>query len=82
MLQMLKPVFEKHNFQVFNCNPESKCDVFKYVPFEEAIDDCKGCVPKEPFDLSEWYNKGLEVKQREKYPEQMTQEEIIKLQRK
>lgn len=59
MLKELKPVFDEHHFEVFNCNPESKCDVFPYVPFEKAVEDCRGAVPKEPLDLTEWYSKHI-----------------------
>ena len=55
MLEELAPEFEKTGFDVYQCNPESECKVFPYVPFETALEDCRGAVPAEPFDLVEWY---------------------------
>jgi hypothetical protein len=69
MLAELKPYFDADGFKLFNCNPESQCDVFPKVGFDEAYDDCKGGVPEEPFDLSEWYSKGLAKEQEEKFPD-------------
>jgi len=82
MLEMLKPTFDKHNFKVFNCNPETKCDAVSYVPFDEAFEDCKGAVPNEPFDLSDWYNKGTAKKYDEMYPIPIPLEELKEIQRK
>lgn len=36
--RILRPSFEKENFFVFNCNKDSKLDVFPYVPFNDAIE--------------------------------------------
>jgi len=82
MLQELVPTFKKHNFQMFNCNPDSKCDAFPYVSFEKAIEDCKGAVPQEPFDLSHWYDKELIEEQAKKFPSQVSQQEIQEIQNK
>jgi hypothetical protein len=57
MLCNLKTIFKKHNFKVYNCNPDSKCTAFKYVPFEKALKDCKNGIPQEPFDFENYYNK-------------------------
>jgi hypothetical protein len=59
-LRELKPTFDKCGFEVYNCNKESKCDVFDYVPFEEALEDCRGGVPQEPFDTDKWYDKDIQ----------------------
>jgi hypothetical protein len=59
LLKELRPVFEKAGFFVYNCNPKSKCDAFDYVSFEKAYLDCKGGIPPEPFDLSQWYEKTI-----------------------
>jgi len=80
MLKMLKPTFDKHNFNLFQCNKDSKCDSVPYVPFDEAFSDCKGSVPNEPFDLSDWYNKGITKKYDELYPELMPIKELKKIQ--
>jgi hypothetical protein len=31
--------------------------VFDYAPLEFAIDDCRGLVGREPYDLEGWYEK-------------------------
>ena len=33
----LKPYFDQYGFNVFNCNKESKLEVFDYVPYDDAI---------------------------------------------
>jgi len=80
MLAELKPYFDKEGFQLFNCNPDSGCDVFPKVSFDQAYQDCKGCVPEEPFDLKDWYNKGLAKEQSELHPETITREQLIRIQ--
>jgi hypothetical protein len=81
MLEELKPHFEEHDFKLFNCNADSKCDVFPYVPFEDAIEECRNYVPKEPFDLTQWYDKGLAQKFCEKYDGKiLTKDELRKKQ--
>ena len=56
MLKSIRPFIEKAGVKIYNCNPESKCDAFEYIPFDNAFEDCKGLV-KEPFDLTGWYEK-------------------------
>ena len=56
MLKSIRPYIEKEGINIYNCNPESQCSAFDYVPFEDAFNDCKGLV-REPFDLSGWYEK-------------------------
>lgn len=56
-LQELRPVFERFGFHVYNCNRESALRAFDHVPFEDALESCRGIVPEEPFDLSDWYEK-------------------------
>lgn len=53
----LRPVFEQFGFEVFNCNPHSALRAFDYVPFELALEACRGNVPLEPFSLDNWYKK-------------------------
>ena len=53
----LRPVFEQFGFETYNCNQMSHLRAFDYVPFEEAVKDCQGLVPDEPFDLNGWYVK-------------------------
>jgi len=80
MLREIKPVLDADGFQIFNCNPKSKCDVFPFVSFDEALEECKGAVPDEPFDLGEWYNKGLEQQNRDKTPEMISVADLKKIQ--
>ena len=56
-LSRLKPVFEQFGFQTFNCNPLSSLRVFDHVPFETALEACRGPVCTEPLDLERWYEK-------------------------
>jgi hypothetical protein len=49
-------VFRKFGVEIYNCNQNSSLRAFSYVPFEEAIADCRNGFPEEPFDLSGWYN--------------------------
>jgi len=80
-LKELKPVFDAAGFEVFNCNKESKCDVFQYVPFEEALEDCRGGVPLEPFDTEHYYSKSIAKKDMEENPKTINIAELAELQR-
>jgi hypothetical protein len=53
----LRPVFERFGFQTFNCNPKSHLRAFDYVPFDKALQECRGRVPPLPWDLQGWYDK-------------------------
>ena len=75
-LRWLRPHFEAVGFEVFNCNPKSKCDAFDYVPFDLALADCKGAVPEEPFDLADWYSKGVVREDRKKEQPEMSLSEL------
>lgn len=57
LLTELKPVFDRAGFEVYQTNKESQLRVFDYVPLETAIEDCRGLVGKEPFDLEGFYEK-------------------------
>lgn len=80
MLSELKPYFDQDGFQLFNCNPESKCDVFPKVSFDAAFQDCKGAVPQEPFDLARWYDKGFAKEQEVQYPDSVSVERLAEMQ--
>lgn len=56
-LNQLKPVFDAAGFRVYNCNPVSQLKVFPHVPFDEASEVCRNGIPREPFDLTGWYDK-------------------------
>lgn len=55
-------VFEKFGMPVFNCFEKSGLRAFPYVPFEEAIEDCRGDIEKGELDLEDFYTKGQENK--------------------
>jgi hypothetical protein len=57
MFSDIRPTLEENGVKIYNCNPESRCTAFDYVPFDIAFEVCKGEVPEEPFDLSGWYEK-------------------------
>ena len=57
MLSELKPIFDASGFSVFNCNRQSHLRVFPYVSFDEAVEDCRGLVGKEPLDTAGFYSK-------------------------
>jgi hypothetical protein len=58
MLEEMKPIFDAAGFHVFNCFEFSRLRAFPFVPFEEAMKDCRNGVPDEPFSLDGWYQKG------------------------
>lgn len=76
MLRALRPVFDRHGWQVLNCNPESKCDAFDFADFDAAVDDCKGPVPDEPFDLREWYSEAAVRRDLEAFPGPVSWQEL------
>jgi hypothetical protein len=60
LLSDLRPYLDAAGFEVYQTNKDSQLRVFDYAPLEFAIDDCRGLVPKEPWDadhLSNWYEK-------------------------
>lgn len=80
MLADLLPVFKEEGFQVFNCNPDSHCNAFPKVSFEEAFEDCKGAIPEEPFNLADWYSKHISEADVLKNPVELSQEDLMKIQ--
>lgn len=42
---ILRPIFEKHGFNIYNCNPNSNLKVFDHVPYEVAIKTCTDLLP-------------------------------------
>ncbi len=54
--ELLKPIFDKHGFQIFNCNFESKLRVFPFIDYEEAI---KEALSDMPADLKNERTEGL-----------------------
>ncbi len=60
-LIQLRPVMERFGFEVFNCNPNSHLRAFDYCPFDVALEECRGLVPEEPWDLRFWYSKKMKT---------------------
>ena len=56
----LKPHLEAAGIEVYQTNPASRLTAFPHVGFDAAIEDCRGVVPVEPFDLAGWYEKQTE----------------------
>ncbi len=52
----IKKQIDSMGVKMYNCNPDSKCDLFEYVSFEDAIKDCKRSVPSEPFTVENYYD--------------------------
>jgi len=80
MLRDIRPVCEASGMKIYNCNPESKCDAFEFVSFEDALEDCRGAVPQEPFDTAQWYEKHLAEEQIKQNPAAVPLTEIARLQ--
>ena len=80
MLHEIRPVMEASGVEIFNCNPMSKCDAFPLVPFDDALKDCRGAVPKEPFDTDQWYEKSVAEAHIEANPQPLTLAEIAQIQ--
>jgi len=48
-------VFKRFGIEFYNCFEHSSLRAFDYVPFEQALEECKGIVEETP-DLSDWYD--------------------------
>ena len=57
MLVTLRPHLEAAGLEVFQTNPDSDMKAFDFVDLAYAIEDCRGLVQKEPYDLSRYYEK-------------------------
>jgi hypothetical protein len=80
-MQEIKPVMEAAGVTTYNCNPESKCEAFDYVSFDDAVTDCKGPVGDEPLDVNGWYAKKEARKQWESHPQLLSVADVVALQR-
>jgi len=69
MLERLTPRLEEKGVELFNCSERSACRLYPYVPFDEAIIDCKGSVPEEPWDTTDWYRLDKHTKDCKKNPQ-------------
>ena len=81
MCHQIQPMLEAAGMQVFNCNPMSKCDAFPLASFEDAVADCQGGVPQEPFDTADWYNKSIAEAHIKANPQPITPSQLARLQR-
>ena len=81
MLTQIRPVLEASGMKVYNCNPLSKCDAFEMVSFDDALNDCQGAVPDEPFDTAQWYEKSIAEAHIAQNPAPMKTSEIARLQK-
>ena len=71
MLLEIQPGLESRGIQIFNAGPKTNSEAFPRVAFGLALADCRGHVPTEPFDLSDWYSHGLASRMREEYPQKL-----------
>jgi hypothetical protein len=53
---LLRPIFEKNDFYVYNCNPNSRLKVFPFADYNDAI---KYCMENMPKDLAKERTEGL-----------------------
>lgn len=60
LLSLCEAHFKDMGYEIFNCNPNSNLRQFPHVPFSEALEDCRGGVQREPYDLSGYYEKNEE----------------------
>ena len=81
MCRQIRPILEADGMKVFNCNPQSKCDAFEMVSFDDALEDCRGAVPVEPFDTAQWYDKHIAQAMIEANPQPVKVSEIARIQR-
>jgi len=52
--------FSHFGVSIYNCCRESGLRAFPFVPFERALEICRGDVPAGEFDLHGWYTKETE----------------------
>ena len=79
MMHELKPVMLEGGIDIFNCNPNSKCDAFDYVSFEDSIKDCKGPLEDEPLDCNDWYDKKKHESDHKLHPTPLGIQDIVAL---
>ena len=59
------PLFKEKGLKIYNCNLNSKLDVFPFITFEKAIEECRNFVPPSE-DTMGWYDKEDEDVKRHK----------------
>jgi len=55
MWEELKPELKRRGIELFDVG--GLCEMFPRVEFDEAVEQCKGSVPSEPFDTVGWNDK-------------------------
>lgn len=55
LFSLLVPHFKEHGFEVFNCNPDSRLQVFPYHPLDEAVAGATANIEQQP-DTKGWYD--------------------------
>jgi len=60
-LKSLNEVLIQSGTKVWNCSPTSQLDAFPYLPFGQAIENCKDLIPEQESSLG-WYDKKKETK--------------------
>jgi hypothetical protein len=76
MMTELRPVFEAEGIGIYNCNEFSNCRSFEFVPFGEALADCKGPVEDEPLDVNNWYDKALAKEHHKRHKVLLTESQV------
>jgi hypothetical protein len=64
MLIELRPYLEAAGFQIFNCNPMSRLRAFDWIPFDEALEDCRNGIPHGAIDTAGYYQKNPKKKRK------------------
>ena len=60
----LKPIFDDHGFEVFNCNPDSALKVFPFKDFDEAVADATAMLPDVTTERTEGlYDRRAKIKE-------------------
>ena len=67
-LAQIQPTLNAAGITMANCNPDCAFPVLPHVPFAAALADCLGAVPREPWDLMDWYSKGVKARNLEAHP--------------
>jgi hypothetical protein len=68
MLQGVKDMCGNAGLQIFNCNPDTKSEVFPHCPYSDAIADATAPFGPEPYDLSHWYENETMKQNRDRHP--------------
>lgn len=76
-MDCLMPVLERQGFIVRQVASERSRLSRRVVPpvdWHTAITDCRGTVPSEPLELSDWYSKSVKKRDADRFPQPVTKE--------